>query len=84
MPPYAERFPVGTAVRVANWTALEHFRSHWRLHNPLAAEQLGWAGRRAVVAEVGFYHGGDPLYVLHGVPGVWQEECLVAIPDQAP
>jgi hypothetical protein len=26
---------------------------------------------------VGFYHGGDPLYSLDGVPGVWHERCLV-------
>ena len=25
---------------------------------------------------VGFYHGGDALYELEGVPGVWHEVCL--------
>jgi hypothetical protein len=25
---------------------------------------------------VGFYHGGDVLYVLEGIPGVWHESCL--------
>ena len=84
MPPYAEKFPVGASVRVVDKTALKRFRSNWHLHNPLVPEQIGWAGKHAVVAEVGFYHGGDPLYVLRGVPGVWHEECLVAIPDQAP
>lgn len=31
-----------------------------------------------MVEKVGFYHGGDPLYKLDGVPGVWHEECLEA------
>lgn len=84
MPPYAEKFPVGTPVQVATSTDLKRFRSSWHLHNPLMPEQLGYAGCRAAVAEVGFYHGGDPLYVLQGVPGVWHEECLAAITDHAP
>ena len=24
----------------------------------------------------GFYHGGDELYKLKGMPGVWHEQCL--------
>lgn len=84
MPAYSERFPVGTAVQIADSSVLRRFRSTWHLHNPLVAEQLAWAGRQAVVAEVGFYHGGDPLYVLQGTPGVWHEECLTSITDRAP
>jgi hypothetical protein len=30
--------------------------------------------------EVGFYHGGDVLYTLDGIPGLWHEQCLVG-PD---
>ena len=29
-----------------------------------------------VVSSVGFYHGGDELYVIEGIPGVWHEVCL--------
>jgi hypothetical protein len=34
-----------------------------RLHNPLTTEQLAFAASEAVVAEVGFYHGGASLYL---------------------
>ena len=83
MPAYAEKFPAGSEVRVADALTLERFRAGWHLHNSLLPEQLAWAGKRAVVAEVGFYHGGDPLYVLRGVPGVWHEACLTAVTGPA-
>jgi hypothetical protein len=83
MPAYAEKFPIGSEVQIADRTHLEAFRATWRFHNPLTVEQLTWAARRATVAEVGFYHGGDPLYVLRGVPGVWHEDCLAASAVQA-
>ena len=77
MPPYAEKYPVGTPVRVASRTELERFRDEWHLHNPLQLDQLTFAGQRSHVSGVGFYHGGDPLYRLAEVPGVWHEACLV-------
>jgi len=46
---------------------------------PLTAEQVPFADREALVKEVGFYHGGDPLYSLEEIPGVWHEECLSSI-----
>ncbi len=36
-----------------------------------------FAGRSAVVDQVGFCHGGDVLYVLREILGVWHEVCLV-------
>lgn len=76
MPPYQERFPVGSHVRVASRTTLEDFRLTWEFHNPIAESQLTFAGRETRVLEVGFYHGGDPLYRLEDVPGTWHECCL--------
>jgi hypothetical protein len=35
------------------------------------------------VQEVGFYHGGDVLYQLRGVPGTWHECCLIGIGARA-
>ena len=78
MSAYKERFPAGTRVRISSRDDLEAFRARWMFHNPLTPEQLAWAERDALVKEVGFYHGGYPLYVLAGVPGVWHEECLSA------
>jgi hypothetical protein len=76
--PYVERFSPATQVRVADRETLERFRAEWKYHNPLTPEQLGYAGRTAVVRSVSFYHSGDPLYVLESVPGVWHEACLVS------
>lgn len=78
MAPYKEMFPTGSRVRVASRAVLEAFLKNWKFHNPITPEQLAFAGKAAKVASVGFYHGGDPLYVLEGIPGVWHERCLVA------
>jgi hypothetical protein len=74
--PYVEAYPVGTRVVVAPLADLEEFRAGWHLHNPIVEEQLPFAGKSARVRSVGFYHGGDVLYVLWKVPGVWHEVCL--------
>jgi hypothetical protein len=76
MQPYVEAYPVGTKVVVAPRPDLEEFRLKWRWHNPLAESQLQFAGTEARVKPVGFYHGGDVLYVLKKIPGVWHEACL--------
>jgi hypothetical protein len=76
---YRESFSVGSQVRVADRPYLEAFRNTWHLHNPLQEPQLEFAGRTAAVARVGFYHGGDVLYELEGLPGIWHEHCLAAI-----
>ena len=78
---YQEKFPVGTTVRIAGLPELERFRSEWRFHHPLEANQLGFAGRSTAVATVGFYHGGDVLYTLDGIPGIWHECCVHAADD---
>jgi hypothetical protein len=77
--PYSEAFPVGRRVRTAPRPELERFRDEWKHHNPLSVEQLNFAASEAIVREVGFYHGGDVLYVLDGIPGVWHEQCLVGL-----
>ena len=78
MPDYREEFPKGSTVRIADLSALERFRADWKFHHPLAAEQLHYAGREATVDTVGYYHGGDVLYTLEDVPGIWHEGCLLA------
>ena len=37
---------------------------------------MEFAGVTAIVKEVTFYHGGDQLYVLENLPGIWNEPCL--------
>ena len=77
MPDYQEEYPKGTEVRVADLPTLERFRSEWKYHHPLSIEQLEYATREAKVSTVGYYHGGDVLYTLEGVPGIWHEACLL-------
>ena len=78
---YDEEYPVGSRVRIIDEAKLEEFRKTWKWHHPLQEDQFLHAGATAVVREVGFYHGGDELYWLEGIPGVWHEECLVRESD---
>jgi len=71
-------FEVGTDVRIADRAFLEEFLEAGQYHNELEPEQLEYAGRVAKVKEVSFFHGGDEIYTLEGIPGVWHEECLTA------
>jgi hypothetical protein len=82
---YVDDFPVGTTVRIADRETLEMFHREWRWHHPLDPTQLAFAGRPAAVKSVSFYHGGDELYELHGVPGIWHGQCLRTLnEDSAP
>jgi hypothetical protein len=71
-------FEVGAEVRVANRAFLEKFMEEGQYHNELEPEQLAYAGKVAKVKAVDFFHGGDEIYTLEGIPGVWHEECLAA------
>ncbi|MFZ3217282.1 MAG: hypothetical protein WA192_14590 [Candidatus Acidiferrales bacterium] len=71
-------FAVGSEVRIAGRAFLEAFLEAGQYHNELEPEQLAFAGRTAAVQAVDFFHGGDEIYTLQGIPGVWHEECLSA------
>lgn len=77
--PYQERFPKGTCVRIAGKDALERFRDTWQYHHKLESVQLSYADCTTRVALVCFYHGGDVLYKLEGIPGIWHECCLIGV-----
>jgi hypothetical protein len=76
---YKQSFAIGSNVKIANRSFLENFLNTWKLHNKLKPEQLGFADRIAEVESVGFYHGGDQLYKLKGIQGIWHERCLEAV-----
>jgi hypothetical protein len=80
MPPYREKYPAGSSVRVVSRDKLDAFSSSWKYHNKLKPEQLEYAGQLAEIESVGFYHGGDVLYRLRNVPGSWHEQCLESEP----
>jgi hypothetical protein len=75
--PYQEKFARGTRVRIESHAMLEEFRREWSLHHPLQSSQMAYAGVVAKVGSVAFYHGGDSLYELEGVPGTWHQVCLL-------
>jgi hypothetical protein len=83
MTPYENVFAIGTPVRIKNRMHLEHFVRVWKYHNSLRDEQIAFADVATVVADVGFYHGGDPLYRLNDVPGVWHEDCLSPVSGES-
>ena len=74
--PYKPMFDAGDTVRIAKRAILERFRAEWMFHHPLSEAQLGFAECTTVVKSVGFYHGGDALYELDEVPGLWHEVNL--------
>jgi hypothetical protein len=76
--PYKAEFEVGSEVRVADRAFLESFLEAGQYHNELESEQLEFAGAVSKVQKVDFFHGGDEIYTLEGIPGVWHEECLSA------
>ena len=76
MTPYQNRFSEGRQVRIVARPALDEFKSTWKFHHPLVDEQLHFAGKLSTIAKFGFYHGGDVIYELQGIPGTWHEACL--------
>ena len=72
-------FEVGCEVRIADRAFLDKFLEAGQYHNELEPEQLEYADRVAKVRAVTFFHGGDEIYTLEGIPGVWHEECLRAV-----
>ena len=83
MPAYKEAFPIGSLVRIADMGQLEEFHRTWKHHHRLEPDQLGHAGQVAEVERIGFYHGGDVLYGLRGVPGTWHERCLGPVTERS-
>lgn len=71
-------FEIGSQVCIADRAFLESFLEAGQYHNELEPEQLEFADRTATVQSVNFFHGGDEIYQLEGIPGVWHEECLRA------
>jgi hypothetical protein len=71
------KYDRGATLRIPDREVLERFRSTWKYHHKLDESQLAFAGRVARVERWLMYHGGDILYELDGVPGVWHEHLLI-------
>jgi hypothetical protein len=80
--PYNIEFPIGSKVRIADRLFLENFLRTWKYHNKLLLEQLDYYGQVAVVEQAGVYHGGDELYKLRDIPGIWHEQCLTMYSEE--
>jgi len=70
------KFSKGTEVRIVPRSDLEEFLRSWKFHHKLQSDQLQFGGRVAKVKTSSMYHGGDILYELEDVPGIWHEQCL--------
>lgn len=81
--PYEIEFPIGSKVKVAGRDVLENFLQTWQYHNKLEPQQVDYHDRVAMVEYAGVYHGGDELYRLEGIPGIWHEQCLSAYEDDS-
>ena len=75
------KYKIGSRVRIASRTELEEFQQTWKYHDKLDSQQLAYADREAPVQQAGIYFGGDVLYVLASIPGVWHERCLKQVRD---
>ena len=73
-----DKFAEGSLVRVADRAFLENFLQTWKYHHKLRPEQVAYAGQVADVRQSSMYHGGDILYELVGVPGIWHQDRLRA------
>jgi len=79
MAAYSEEFAVASRVRIKSAAVLQTFaRPTWKYHHHVESEMMRHADSTARVARVSYYHGGDVLYELDGVPGTWHEGCLEA------
>jgi hypothetical protein len=77
VPAYFPVFVAGERVRIKSASKLREFMlPNWPWHHPLTEDQLGFAGIEANVTRVEYYHGGDVILRLVGVPGPWHEECV--------
>jgi hypothetical protein len=77
---YNAEFPAGSVVKIKSRSFLQEFLRTWKFHNKLQLDQLNYSDQSAAVESVGFYHGGDELYRLKGIPGIWHEQCLQPAP----
>jgi hypothetical protein len=73
---YNAAFPVDSRVRIRGVDELRRFQIEWKAHPPLEDDRLRFAGELTTVVTVGYYLGGDALYTLDRVPGIWHERCL--------
>jgi hypothetical protein len=73
---YPAKYSAGTLVRVVSTRELETFLRTWKLNHPLRREQLQYGGQTARVVRSMVYQGGNILYELDGIPGIWHEACV--------
>jgi hypothetical protein len=76
------KFRDGTTIHLAERATLDEFFRTYDGHHRLEANQLESGGKVAIVRASYMYHGGDMLYELEGLPGLWHEQLLG--PAQSP
>jgi hypothetical protein len=75
-----DNFEIGETVQIADRAGLDEF-FYWKFHHPLQPNQLQHAGIIAVIVQSYMYHGGDILYELSEIPGIWHQQLLKPVPN---
>jgi hypothetical protein len=73
-----DKFQIGETVQIASREILDEFSRTWKFHHPLQSSQFQHAGRTARITNSFMYHGGDILYELETVPGLWHQQLVAA------
>jgi hypothetical protein len=71
-----DKYQPGDLVLIDSPELLASFARTWKRHHPLETRQMAYAGQSAKIANSFMYHGGDILYELEDVPGVWHQQVL--------
>ena len=69
-------FEVGSEVRIADRAFSRVFSKPGSTTTSSSPSSSNTPAASAKVKDVTFFHGGDEIYTLEGIPGVWHEECL--------
>ena len=72
------KFAEGESVRVLDRNVLKEFMTTWKYHHNLVPEQIEYADRISKVKRISMYHGGDILYELENIPGIWHQHLLAS------
>ncbi|HWY62745.1 MAG TPA: hypothetical protein VNW15_12665 [Rhizomicrobium sp.] len=71
-----DKYQIGEIVLIDSPESLAAFARTWKRHHPLHPRQFAFAGQTAKIANSLLYHGGDILYELEGIPGLWHQQLL--------
>jgi len=76
MPDYHPIFKKGDKIKINDKDYLLNFQRTWKYHHNITDDQIKYAERLAAVKDVYIYHGGEVMYALKSIPGIWLEQLI--------